>query len=185
MIRPEPGLATGGRRAHEQDRERRRLVAALHELAPEVRRRGLRVVIGVPGDDVHVAAIRMAERLLEAVGYEVVNLGVMVGVAEIVEACRRFAPAAVVLSSSNGHALANCGEVPALLAAAGIEAPVYLGGRLVVGRQDWLDVRGRFEGLGFRGVFAPWVSLPEGVLDVSRDLLALPEAGRIELGATV
>src|SRR5262249_47760344 len=133
----------------------------------------------VPGDDVHVAAIRLAERLLAAVGYEVVDLGVMVPPAQIVEACLASSPAAVVLSSSNGHALANCGSVPRRLAEAGLEVPVYLGGHLVVGRQEWGEVERRFRGLGFSGVFAPGVSLPEGVRDISRELLALPEAAEV------
>lgn len=168
------------RRLQQRDRQHQDLVAALGELAPEIRRRGLSVVIGVPGDDVHVAAIRLAERLLTAVGYRVVNLGVMVAVSEIVDACREHRPAAVILSSSNGHALANCGTVPEALAAARLDVPVYLGGHLVVGRRDWSEVLSRFAGLGFGGVFPPWTSLTEGILDISRELLALPAGDDVE-----
>jgi methylaspartate mutase sigma subunit len=173
--RPMPDeLTAWERRLLVRDQAHRDLVAELAELAVEVRRRGLRVVIGVPGDDVHVAAIRLAERLLEAVGYEVVDLGVMVPVAEIVDACRACSPSAVVLSSSNGHAIANAGTMPRRLAEAGLHVPVFIGGRLVVGRQDWQETLRRFQGLGFSGVFAPWIALPEGVRDISRALLSLP-----------
>jgi methylaspartate mutase sigma subunit len=151
----------------------------LAALAPAVQREGLSVVIGVPGDDVHVVANKVAEALLTALGYEVVNLGVLVPVAAFVEAAGEVDAAAVVLSSLNGHALANCGELPRELERAGLQLPVYLGGNVSVGRQDWDPVERRFYDLGFARLFPPHATLPDGVAEFSADLLGMPRPPRM------
>src|SRR5437867_11787224 len=125
------------RRAEDELRELRDLAALIHERSP-------RVVIAVPGDDVHVVANRISHRLLAALGYRVSNLGVMASLDHIVSACTAEPTALVVLSSLNGHARHNCADLPRRLAGAGLRVPVYIGGNLNVGGRGWLDVRREF-----------------------------------------
>ncbi len=146
-------------------------VTALAALASQIAHASLSVLIGVPGDDVHVVANKLAETILASVGYAVTNLGVLVPAAELVAAARDLRPSAILLSSLNGHALLNCGSVPRLLAEAGEEVPVYVGGNLCVGRTDWPLVLRRFAGLGFARVFPPRTDLLAGVAEISRELL--------------
>ena len=149
---------------------------SLTALAPRIRDLGLSVVIGVPGDDVHVVANKLAEALLAAVGYEVTNVGVLVPEREFVAAALDRKPSALVLSSVNGHALMNCGQIPRALAEAGSSVPVYLGGNLSVGAGQWPQVERRFEALGFARVFPPHTRLPEGIGEISAELLRLSPA---------
>jgi len=156
---------------------------ALAELVPDIRRMRPRVVIGVPGDDVHVVANQLAETLLSAVGYDVTNLGVLVPCETFVDAARADDAAAVLLSSVNGHALLNCGQLPRALQDAGLRIPVYLGGNLSVGDEPWEVVEGRFAALGFARVFSPTVDLVEGVRELSVALLASAEARGLRRGS--
>lgn len=187
-------LSDSARNAHVFAWERRHLarsqqargqLAALRALVPAIEARSPKVLIGVPGDDVHVVANRLTERLLRAIGYRVVNLGVMAREDDFVRACDTGDPDAIIISSINGHALGNCGGLPARLAAAGFDVPLYLGGNLVVGNQPWETVHQRFIDLGFRAVFAPWQSLPEGMVPISTEVLArrAPLRG-IDVGGT-
>lgn len=143
----------------------------LSALAPHVHGAGLRIVLGVPGDDVHVVANQLAEAILATIGYQVTNLGVLVSTAEFVRAAREVDASALVLSSLNGHALRNCGPLPSALESAGLEVPVYVGGNVTVGRPAWGSIARGFRALGFAGVFPPRVSLPEGIAHISTDLL--------------
>jgi methylaspartate mutase sigma subunit len=150
-------------------------------LAARVREAGLRVALAVPGDDVHVVANQLAESVLKALGYEVVNLGVLVPVAELVETAAAERPDAILLSSLNGHALANCGELPARLRDAEIDVPVFLGGNLSVGQERWAVTERRFAALGFARTFSPEVDLLSGLGTISAALLSRAAAPR-ELG---
>jgi len=154
---------------------------ALRSMSPMVRAYRPRVVLGVPGDDVHVVANRMAHRLLTALGFAVNNLGVMVTETELVDAVSDGVDA-VILSSINGHALGNCGEVPALLSRLGIDVPVYIGGNLAVGVQSWPLVQRRFLDLGFQRVFTSGESLPCGLATITAELLERLAMGGAEQG---
>jgi methylaspartate mutase sigma subunit len=163
----------GPRRELGDSREHRHWLSRLAALAPQVKGRGLRVLLGVPGDDVHVLANRLAELLLRSAGYEVLNLGVMVSTQETIAAARDYEPSAIVLSTVNGHAFPNCSELPRALLDAGVCAPVFIGGNLAVGRQSWSAVGAQFIDKGFAQVFAPTVGLPEGVVRITTQLLGL------------
>lgn len=146
-------------------------VAELLALRPALEDARLRVVIGVPGDDVHVVANQMTEALLGAVGYEVTNLGVLAPLTAFVDAAIAVEPAAILLSSVNGHALTNCGALPSMLRTRGIDVPTFLGGTLSVGKEDWALVERRFAALGFARVFPPHADLVAGVAAISATLL--------------
>jgi methylaspartate mutase sigma subunit len=157
-------------------------VGALALLAPQIAARRLSLVLAVPGDDVHVVANALAERVLTAAGYAVTNLGVLVPEAELLATAHAMRPTAIVLSSLNGHALVNCGALPRRLAAAGLATPVYLGGNLTVGGVDPAQLQRTFAPLGFARVFPPEVDLLTGAAEISHELLTAAASGRLGVG---
>jgi methylaspartate mutase sigma subunit len=149
---------------------------ALVELAPAVASAELSVVLAVPGDDVHVLGVKVAEVLLRATNYDVHNLGVTASVAEIVAAVEAHRPSALILTTVNGHAYTNCKDIPRALRDRGSEVPIYIGGKLAVGREAWAVTRRRFAACGLANAFEPTVELPEGLLAITKALLL--EGGR-------
>lgn len=119
--------------------------------APARRRR---VLLAVPASDCHVVINTLLAWHLQRHGVSVRNLGVCTPTAEIAAAAREFQPDAIVLSSQNGHALADLADLPQALQAAGVTGvPVYLGGNLSVGAEKSLEAPAqRFRALGMQVV---------------------------------
>lgn len=113
-----------------------------------------RLLLAVPESDCHVVVNKLLEWHLVRHGYTVHNLGVCTPVQEIAEAARALQPDAIVLSTQNGHALADLTPLPAAMDAAGVAGiPVYLGGNLSVGADKHLDdPTRRFRALGIQVV---------------------------------
>ncbi|MFF0483826.1 cobalamin B12-binding domain-containing protein [Streptomyces sp. NPDC004435] len=100
----------------------------------------MKILLSGTASDSHTWNLVYLRLFLEELGYEVVGLGPCVDAELLVDACRRHAPDAVVLSSVNGH-----GYRDGLAAVRGLRAepalaalPVVLGGKLGVAghRQD-------------------------------------------------
>lgn len=113
-----------------------------------------RVLLAVPETDCHIVVNKLLEWHLLQHGCAVRNLGVCTPTQEIAAAAREFAPDAIVLSTQNGHALADLASLPAAMEAAGVAGvPVYLGGHLSVGADKHLeDHTQRFRALGIQVV---------------------------------
>ena len=156
------------------------IIAGMSELLRPI---SPRVLLAVPGDDVHVAANWLCERLLTVAGADVTNLGVMAQWEDIRSqlATQRFD--ALVISSINGHAEQNCGDWPSRAADLGFATPMYLGGNLSVQPLSADELRCKYGGLGFAETY-PYTPLIVGLHDVA-DKIASASRRELSRGGTV
>jgi methylaspartate mutase sigma subunit len=130
---------------------------------------GTTVVLGGIGDDIHVVALKILERMLSDAGADVRMLGVMTPAEEFVEAAADAD--AIWISSSNGHAEMWCEPLRSGLEAAGRGGVLmYIGGNLAVGERDWDTVERRFRELGFTRVYAPGTDPAAAIADLAADV---------------
>ena len=128
-------------------------------------RKDKKLVIGVIGADVHAVGIRILEFAFREAGYQVTNLGVMVSQEEFIGAALETGADAIVVSSLYGHGELDCRGLRDKCEEAGLGGILlYVGGNIVVGKQDFSDVEKRFHAMGFDRVFPPGTS-PEEALE--------------------
>jgi methylaspartate mutase sigma subunit len=131
------------------------------------------LVLGVIGADVHAIGNKILEHSFSKAGFKVVNLGVMVSQEEFIEAALNSNAEAILIGSLYGHGEIDCRGLRDKCMQAGIgDIFLYVGGNLVVGKQDWSKVKSKFAEMGFDRVYPPG-TLPDDVLaDLDRDLLS-------------
>ena len=114
------------------------------------------IVIGVIGADVHAVGNKIIDLTLKQKGFNVVNLGVMVSQEEFIEAAVETQADAIIVSSLYGHGEIDCMGFREKCDEAGLKGlPLFVGGNLVVGKQDFKDVEARFRKMGFDYVYPP------------------------------
>ena len=114
------------------------------------------MVLGVIGADVHAVGNKILDYVYNQAGFNVVNLGVMVSQTEFVEAALEAAADAIVVSSLYGHGEIDCKGLRQKCDEAGMKGiKLYVGGNLVVGKQDFADVEKLFVGMGYDRVYPP------------------------------
>ncbi|KYO66708.1 methylaspartate mutase subunit S [Thermovenabulum gondwanense] len=129
------------------------------------------VVLGVIGADCHAVGNKILERALSEAGFNVVNIGVMCSQEEFINATIETNADAILVSSLYGHGEIDCRGLREKCDEAGLKnILLYIGGNLVVGKQDWSDVEKRFKGMGFNRVYPPGTSPEIGIRDLKRDL---------------
>lgn len=132
---------------------------------------GTTVVLGGIGDDIHVVALKILERMLTDAGADVRMLGVMTPAEEFVDGAAEAGADAIWISSSNGHAEFWCESLRGGLEAAGHgDVLLYIGGNLAVGERNWEDVEKRFRDLGFTRVYPPGTDPAAAIDDLAADL---------------
>lgn len=130
------------------------------------------LVLGVIGSDVHAIGNKILEHAFTKVGYRVVNLGVMVSQEEFIEAAKKNDAEAVLIGSLYGHGEIDCRGLREKFIDAGIgDIFLYVGGNLVVGKQDWSVIKNKFIEMGFDRVYPPGTLPDEVLLDLEKDLL--------------
>lgn len=129
------------------------------------------LVMGVIGADIHSVGNKILEYALKQVGFNVVNLGVMVSQEEYIKAAIETDADAILVSSLYGHAEIDCRGLREKCDEAGLEnIPLYIGGNLVVGKQPFEEVEEKFKNMGFYRVYPPG-TLPEvAISDLKKDL---------------
>jgi methylaspartate mutase sigma subunit len=81
-----------------------------------------------------------------------------------------------MVSSLYGQGELDCRGFRELCVEAGLDRILlYVGGNLVVGRQDWADVEKRFLAMGFDRAFPPGTRTDEVVAALRRDFAARAE----------
>ena len=129
------------------------------------------LVIGVIGADVHAVGNKILEIAFKQAGYNVVNLGITVSQDEFVKAAIETNADAILVSSLYGHGELDCPGLRDKCVEAGIgDILMYVGGNLVVGKQDFADVEKRFKAMGFDRVYAPGTRPEETIADLRKDL---------------
>lgn len=132
---------------------------------------GYKIVLGVIGADCHAVGNRILTAVLTQGGIEVVNLGVMVSQDEFIEAAIDEGAGAILVSSIYGHGELDCQNFRARCEERGLaEVVLYVGGNLVIGKQDFATVEARFRDMGFDRVFPPTVDLQEVIALLKADL---------------
>ncbi len=130
-----------------------------------------KVVLGVIGSDCHVVGNRILDRFLSNAGIKVVNLGVMVSQDEFVQAALAENADAILVSSIYGHGEIDCQGLRELCAGHGIgDLLLYVGGNLVIGKKDWVDVEALFLEMGYDRVFAPNTDLASAIRFLKDDI---------------
>lgn len=131
------------------------------------------VVMGVIGADVHAVGNRILEYAFTEAGFKVINLGVMVAQEEYIKAAIEADADAILVSSLYGHGELDCQGFKEKCIEAGLgDLPLYIGGNLVVGKQDFADVEQKFYDLGFDRVYPPGTLPATSIEDLKKDLEA-------------
>ena len=131
------------------------------------------LVLGVIGADVHAVGNKILNYTFTKAGFNVVNLGVMVSQKEFVEAAIEADAAAILVSSMYGHGEIDCKGLREKCEEAGLsDILLYVGGNIVVGKQDFAQVERVFLDMGFNRVYPPG-SDPKIAIEHLRQDLAL------------
>jgi methylaspartate mutase sigma subunit len=128
------------------------------------------LVTGVIGSDTHIVGNRILSMALEDAGYHVVALGALTPSEDFVKAAIETAADAIMVSSLYGQGELDCIGFRDMCVEAGLkDILLYVGGNLVVGKQDWNSVERRFLDMGFDRAFPPGTRTNEVVEILERD----------------
>ncbi|MCK9235270.1 MAG: methylaspartate mutase subunit S [Acholeplasmataceae bacterium] len=129
------------------------------------------IVIGVIGADVHAVGNKIIEYTLTKAGYNVVNVGVLSSQEDFIDAAIETSASLIIVSSLYGHGELDCRGMRDKCLEAGLDdILLYVGGNIVVGKQDFSEVEKRFKEMGFDRVYPPGIKI-EDVLDtIEKDL---------------
>ncbi len=129
------------------------------------------IVIGVIGADAHAVGNKIIDLTLHNHGFNVVNLGVMVSQEEFIEAAVETNANAIIVSSLYGHGEIDCMGFRQKCDEAGLKGmPLFVGGNLVVGKQEFEDVKARFLNMGFDYVYPPSTPIEITISDLKKHL---------------
>ncbi len=95
----------------------------------------------------------------------------MVSQEEFIGAALETGADAIIVSSLYGHGELDCRGLREKCEEAGLgEILLYVGGNIVVGKQDFSDVEKRFRAMGFDRVFPPGTTPEEAIACLDKDL---------------
>lgn len=114
------------------------------------------VVLGVIGSDVHAVGNRILDFAFTQAGFKVINIGVLATQEEFIHSAIETDADALLVSSLYGHGEMDCRGLREKCQETGIgKIIMYVGGNLVVGKQDFESVKERFLAMGFDRVYPP------------------------------
>jgi len=132
---------------------------------------GKTIVIGVIGSDVHAVGNKIIDYVLTNSGFKVVNIGVLSTQEDFINAAIETNADCILISSLYGHGELDCQGLREKCDEAGLnDILLYIGGNIVVGKQDFNEVLERFKKLGFNRVYPPGVKIEVGIEDLKIDL---------------
>jgi methylaspartate mutase sigma subunit len=121
-----------------------------------------RIVLGVIGADCHSVGNKILDAFFTESGYHVVNLGVMVGQDEFIDAAIESDAAAILVSSLYGQGEIDCEGLREKCVERGLDGILlYVGGNLVIGKTPFEEVERKFKAMGYDRVFSPRIELSE------------------------
>jgi methylaspartate mutase sigma subunit len=130
------------------------------------------VVIGVIGADVHAVGNKIIDYVLTEHGFNVVNIGVLSTQEDFINAAIETDAKAILVSSLYGHGEMDCRYFKEKCVEAGLEhVKLYVGGNIVVGKQDFTEVEKRFKDMGFDRVYGPGQKIEDAISDLKEDLM--------------
>ncbi|MCM0649433.1 methylaspartate mutase subunit S [Clostridium swellfunianum] len=129
------------------------------------------IVLGVIGSDCHAVGNKILDHALTEAGYNVINIGVLSPQEDFINAAIETSAHAILVSSLYGHGEIDCRGLREKCDEAGLKGiKLYVGGNIVVGKQNWEDVYQRFVAMGFDRVYPPGTSTETAVKDLREDL---------------
>ncbi len=129
------------------------------------------IVLGVIGSDCHAVGNKILDYSLSDAGFNVVNIGVLSPQEDFINAAIETNADAILVSSLYGHGEIDCRGMREKCDEAGLkDILLYVGGNIVVGKQDWQDVLKRFQAMGFDRVYPPGTSVETAIHDLKEDL---------------
>lgn len=129
------------------------------------------VVLGVIGSDCHAVGNKILDYSLSAAGFNVVNIGVLSPQEDFINAAIETNADAIMVSSLYGHGEIDCRGMRENCIEAGLkDIKLFVGGNIVVGKQDWNEVHQKFIDMGFDGVYPPGTSTEVAVNDLKAAL---------------
>ncbi|QTL98772.1 methylaspartate mutase subunit S [Iocasia frigidifontis] len=129
------------------------------------------VVLGVIGADVHAIGNQILEYALREADFKVINIGVMASQKEFVQAAIETGADAIWVSSLYGHGEMDCRGLRNKCCEAGIgDILIYVGGNLVIGKQNWQETEKLFKNMGFDRVYPPGTLPGVSINDLLEDL---------------
>ena len=132
------------------------------------------LVTGVIGSDTHIVGNRILSMALEDAGYHVVALGALTPAEDFIKAALETAADGIMVSSLYGQGELDCRGFRDLCIEAGLEdILLYVGGNLVVGKQDWEGVERRFLDMGFDRAFPPGTRTGQVIESLDSDFAML------------
>jgi len=133
------------------------------------------LVTGVIGADTHIVGNRILSMALEEAGFKVVALGALTPAEEFIKAAIETAADGIMVSSLYGQGELDCRGFRELCIEAGLsDILLYVGGNLVVGKQDWAGVERRFLDMGFDRAFPPGTRTDDVIRALNEDFAARP-----------
>jgi methylaspartate mutase sigma subunit len=129
------------------------------------------LVLGVIGADCHAVGNKIMDYALTEAGFEVINIGVLSPQEDFINAAVETNADAIVVSSLYGHGEIDCRGLREKCDETGLkDILIYVGGNIVVGKQDWNEVHSRFKAMGFNRVYPPGTSIDTTIHDLKEDL---------------
>lgn len=129
------------------------------------------IVLGVIGADCHAVGNKILDHAFTEAGFNVVNIGVLSSQEDFINAAIETNSRAILVSSLYGHGEIDCKGLKEKCLEAGLEnILLYVGGNLVVGKQDFKSVEKRFKEMGFDKVYKPGTSPEHAIRDLKKDL---------------
>ena len=126
------------------------------------------IVIGVIGADVHAVGNKIIDYTLTREGFNVVNVGVLSTQEDFINAAIESNADMILVSSLYGHGEIDCRGMREKCIEAGLkDILLYVGGNIVVGKQEFSEVEKRFLDMGFNRVFPPGTTI-DSVIDIIR-----------------
>ncbi|MCK4551691.1 MAG: methylaspartate mutase subunit S [Tenericutes bacterium] len=129
------------------------------------------IVIGVIGADVHAVGNKIIEYTLNNVGYNVINIGVLSSQEDFINAAIETNADLIMVSSLYGHGELDCRGMREKCIEAGIgNIYLYVGGNIVVGKQDFTEIKKTFSDMGFNRIYPPGTPIDDALTDLQGDL---------------
>ncbi|SJZ68792.1 methylaspartate mutase subunit S [Selenihalanaerobacter shriftii] len=129
------------------------------------------LVLGVIGSDVHAIGNRILEEALTKAGFEIINIGVLSPQEDFINAAVETDADVILVSSLYGHGEIDCQGFKEKCIEAGLEdVLLYIGGNLVIGKQNWEETKKKFLDMGFDRVYPPGILPEEPIADLKKDL---------------
>ncbi|PKK39700.1 Methylaspartate mutase, S subunit [Clostridiaceae bacterium JG1575] len=130
-----------------------------------------KLVIGVIGADCHAVGNKILEYTFTEAGFDVINVGVLSSQEDFINAAIETDADAIIVSSLYGHGEIDCRGMRDKCNEAGLkDILLYVGGNIVVGKQNWEEVHARFKAMGFDRVYKPGTPVEQDIADLHVDL---------------